>query len=99
MITLELLLKIAKLAHLEVKDSEADALQGSLSAIFDYMKTLEKVDVSHVEAMSHVLEASNVFRVDEVVPSLPVEDLLQNAPDSSGRFIRVPIIVEPGSEH
>ncbi len=99
MITKELLLKIAKLAHLRVKDNEVEEFRSNLSSIFDYMSQLEKVDVKDVSPMSHVLGATNVFRKDEVAEGLSTEDIQKNAPDVSGRFIRVPIIVEQGGEH
>lgn len=99
MISKELLLKIARLAHLMVEEREAVELQGNLSSIFDYIGKLEKVDVSNVQPMSHVHGTTNVFREDLVEPSLTVEEGLRNAPDLSGRFIRVPIIIEPGTEH
>jgi len=99
MITKELLLKIAKLAHISVPESETTEFMNNLSSIFGYMEKLESVNVANVEPMSHVLGATNVLRADEVTPSLPVEEALQNAPDSSGRFIRVPIIIDSGVEH
>ncbi len=98
MITKDLLLKIARLARLHVSEVEVPELSGNLNSIFDYMDQLGKADVRDVQPMSHVLAQTNVFRPDVAEPSLPIEDMLRNAPDSNGRFIRVPIIVEPGSE-
>ena len=86
--------KIARLAYLNVEDSEVKKLASQLNAIFGYIQKLEKLDVHDVAPMSHVHGAINVFREDAVEPSLPVEDALKIAPDSSGRFIRVPIIIE-----
>ena len=99
MITKELVLKIAKLAHLSVDESSVEGFSKNLSDIFGYMAQLEKVNVDDVAPMSHVLGQTNVFRADEVKPSLGIEEALKNTPDCSGRFIRVPIIVEPGTEH
>ena len=99
MITKELLLKIAKLAHLRVKDAEVEEFRSNLSSIFDYMSQLEKIEVKDVAPMSHVLGATNVFRKDEVIEGLSIDDVQKNAPDTSGRFIRVPIIIEQGGEH
>lgn len=99
MIGKELLLKIAKLAHLYVDESEVGGFQKDLSNIFDYMSQLDKIDVANIEPLSHLSGQTNVFRADETKPSLPIEEALRNTPDASGRFIRVPIIVEPGTEH
>lgn len=95
-ITPELVAKIAALARLHVEDSEVPSISEKLSAIFGYIEQLEAVDVGAIEPMSHVLEVSNVMREDVALPSMPVEELLSGAPDSSERFIRVPIILEPG---
>ncbi len=99
MITRELVLKIAKLAHLEVAESELPKLTQELEAIFSHFSELEKVDVSNVEPMSHVQSGVNVFREDQIQAGLDIEDALKNTPDVSGRFIRVPIIIESNTEH
>ena len=98
------LLKLAALAHLYIDESNLEKLSqdlNSLNSIFGYMEQLEKVDVSGVEPMSHVNAAQdtapnqtqNVFREDKVLAMLGIEQVLRNAPDSSGRFFRVPLII------
>jgi aspartyl-tRNA(Asn)/glutamyl-tRNA(Gln) amidotransferase subunit C len=88
------LAKLARLAYLNVEPERAEKLRRDLNSIFDYMRQLEKVNVSTIEPMSHVHGASNVFRADEVKPSMAAEDALRNAPDVNGRYLRVPIIIE-----
>ena len=87
-------LKVAKLASLEVSDAEADAVTEKLNAILGYINRLQAVNVEGVEPMSHVHGSTNVFREDKLLPSLPVKELLAIAPASSGRFIKVPIVIE-----
>jgi aspartyl-tRNA(Asn)/glutamyl-tRNA(Gln) amidotransferase subunit C len=93
------ILKLAKLARLTLSQGEASKLTGDLNSILGYVKVLESIDVSKIEPMSHVHGSTNVFREDVVEPSLAIEQTLANAPDSSGRFIRVPIVIDPGAEH
>lgn len=93
MLTKADVLKIAKLARLHLSDDEVAALAKELDGILEYVKQLEKIDVTSVEPTSHVHGVTNVFRNDVVSPHLPVSEALRNAPDSSGRFIRVPIII------
>ncbi|MBN8551231.1 MAG: Asp-tRNA(Asn)/Glu-tRNA(Gln) amidotransferase subunit GatC [Deltaproteobacteria bacterium] len=93
------LVKLARLARLTLSGAETTKLTGDLNSILGYVKVLESVDVSKIEPMSHVHGSTNVFRNDVVEPSLPVEQVLAGAPDSSGRFIRVPIVIDPGAEH
>lgn len=86
--------KVAKLAYLSLTPERAQLMQKELSAILGYMEQLNKIDVSRVEAMSHVHGSSNINREDVLEPSTPTEEILANAPDRSGRFIRTPLVVE-----
>lgn len=86
-------LKIAALANLSVGEEESRVLAGDLAAVLAYVEKLKEIDVTSVEPMSHVHGAVNVFREDVVQPPMDTEEGLKNAPDKSGRFIRVPIIV------
>ncbi len=92
MVTEEDVRKIAELAHLAISQEEVSKYQKQLNSILQYIDQLKSIDVSSVEAMTHVHGQTNVFRDDLVRPSMPVEDALRNAPDTSGQFIRVPII-------
>jgi aspartyl-tRNA(Asn)/glutamyl-tRNA(Gln) amidotransferase subunit C len=47
-----------------------------------------------VEPTATVLPSVNVFREDEVQPSLSQEQALANAPDRTDGFFRVPRIIE-----
>ena len=99
MITKDDVLKIAKLAHLQLTEADLPEVSKHLASIFEYFTDLNSVDVSNVEAMSHVQSGVNVFREDVVAPSLSIDDALGNTPDVSGRYIRVPIIIEGNTEH
>jgi aspartyl-tRNA(Asn)/glutamyl-tRNA(Gln) amidotransferase subunit C len=43
--------------------------------------------------MSHALPLKNVLRDDVVQPSLSIQQVLQNAPESEGRFFKVPKVI------
>lgn len=87
-------LKVAKLACLSVTTEEADKVTEKLNAILGYVDRLQSVNVEGVEPMSHVHGSFNVFREDALHPSLPVKDLLNITPASSGRYIKVPIVID-----
>jgi len=87
-------LKIADLARLIVAPEEKKPLTDKLNSILGMVEELKKVDLSGVEPMSHVHGSSNIFREDQKVDSDIHEQAFQNVPDSSGRFIKVPIIIE-----
>jgi len=91
--------KIAQLAHLELNKDEVHSLTGELNSILGYVQQLEKTDVNHVTPMSHVHGINNIMRDDTVSEHLDSDEALKNAPDTSGRFIRVPIIIDQGTEN
>ncbi len=86
--------KVARLARLEITESEKEAFSEQLSSILTYMEQLKGLDTEGVEPTATVLEQTNVFRADELRPSLPVEDALANAPESSNGFFKVPKIID-----
>ena len=94
MLSKEEVLKIFSLAHLHATPEELEKMTKEFNSILNYVKQLEKVDISGVEAMSHVHGSTNVFREDEVKPSFSIEEGLLNAPDKSGNFFRVPLVIE-----
>ena len=85
---------IARLARLHFKEEEFRALESQILNILSFVEKLKEVNVDGVEPTSHPLHLSNVFREDEVKPSLPVEEFLKHAPRAKGRFFEVPKIVE-----
>ena len=85
---------VAQLARLEVSEDEKAAFARQLSAILTYMDHLKKLDTMGVEPTATVLPTENVFRDDEVRPSLPREQVLANAPEEAEGFFRVPRILE-----
>jgi aspartyl-tRNA(Asn)/glutamyl-tRNA(Gln) amidotransferase subunit C len=86
--------KLANLARLKLNPAESAEFTRSLGTILDYVKLLDRIDTSEVQPMSHVHGVTNVFREDKMAAPLPTELALKNAPDVSGCFIRVPIIIE-----
>jgi aspartyl-tRNA(Asn)/glutamyl-tRNA(Gln) amidotransferase subunit C len=85
--------KVARLARLALDEQRLGKLTGQLEGILDYVAKLEKVDVRGVEPTAHALPLSNVLREDVVEPSLPLEKVLQNAPETDGPFFKVPKII------
>ena len=68
-----------------------------VAQILLFIDKLKEVDVEGVEPTSHPLSLKNVFREDEVKPSMAIEEFLKNAPRARGRFFEVPKIIEPRS--
>ena len=85
---------VARLARLAVSDEELERMRAEMSAILDYMDKLRALDTKGVEPTSHSVPLRNVMREDEPMPSLPLDDMLANAPDRDGDTFRVPRIIE-----
>ena len=87
-------MKIARLARLWIRPEQIERLSEKFNEIIEFVQQLESYDTSAISAMSHVHGTNNVFREDIVEPSLDPGVVKDMAPDTSGRFIRVPIIVD-----
>ena len=85
---------VAKLARLESDETRIHEMSATLSAILTYMEKLDEVDTEHIPPTSYMLKPDAAFRKDEVRESLSLEEALQNAPDRTGAYYRVPRIIE-----
>lgn len=85
---------VADLARIELGDKELGYFTKQLDRILEYVHKLKKLDVSGLEPTSHVLEMKNVYREDVVRPSLPVSDVIKNAPAKEGNLFKVKKIIE-----
>ena len=85
---------IAKLARLELSDTEVETFSSQLGDILDYMDKLNEVDTTNVEPLSHVHDQVNRLREDKAEPSLTREEALKNAPDTDGTFFKVPRVIK-----
>ncbi|HEX5036213.1 MAG TPA: Asp-tRNA(Asn)/Glu-tRNA(Gln) amidotransferase subunit GatC [bacterium] len=86
-------LKIANLARLELSAAEVEKYGDQLSAILDYVDTLNKLDVSSIEPTAHAMMVPTPYRADEVVPDATREKSLVNAPDREETFFKVPKVI------
>lgn len=86
--------KVAYLSRLELSDDEKDKLTGHINRLLENFQELQKLDTDDVEPTSHTIPVFNVFRKDEARPSLPVEDVVANAPQAAEDCFVVPRVVE-----
>jgi len=93
-ITEDTVLAVSKLARLAITPTERTQFAEQLSSILTYAEKLNELNTDGIEPTSHVLPLSNVFRKDNVRPSLSVDAVLGNAPEKEGHFFRVPKIIE-----
>ncbi|RMF94067.1 MAG: Asp-tRNA(Asn)/Glu-tRNA(Gln) amidotransferase subunit GatC [Nitrospinota bacterium] len=94
MIDREAVEHVATLARLALSEEEMEKFTHQLSDILTYVNKLNELDTSNVEPTSHVLTIQNVFREDQVRPSIPITEALANAPEAAHRYFKVPKIIE-----
>lgn len=85
---------VAHLARIELSAEEAEQFTGQLDQILQYFEKLDQLDTSQVEPTRHAIPVVNAFRDDEVRESYDSDTALQNAPDRSEGFFKVPKIIE-----
>lgn len=90
----QLILKLENLARLELDENERTELTGDLNNILKMVEKLNEVNTDGVEPLTHVGEAVNVFREDEVKNEVSRADAFKNAPKSDGEFFQVPKVID-----
>jgi len=85
---------VAHLARLGLTDDELSLLEGQLNHILDQYAILAELPTDAIEPTAQTIELENILREDVVRPSLPVADVLANAPARDGDFIVVPAILD-----
>jgi aspartyl-tRNA(Asn)/glutamyl-tRNA(Gln) amidotransferase subunit C len=78
---------------LHLSDEELDLFTGQLASVLDHAADVASLDLAGVEPTAHPLPVSNVFRSDEVRPSLDRDELLGQAPSVEDHRFRVPRIL------
>ena len=84
---------IAALANLELDSSELDLFARQLADILAYAEEIQQADTTGVAPTAAVVTRHSSDRPDAVAPSLPLDDVLANAPDASPPFFQVPRVI------
>ena len=91
MLSRDQVLHVARLARLELTETEVESLGSELSKVLDHIEKIEELgDLTDVPPTNHVVDVENVLRADEPRPCLPRETALENAPDAAMGGFRVP---------
>ena len=85
--------QIALLARLDLSEEETERLGRELTTILSYMGSLQQVDTTDVEPMTHAVPMDLRLRDDEEGASLSVDEALAHAPDTADDSFRVPHII------
>lgn len=85
--------KLGQLARIELSEEELARLAPQLGVILESVARVSELDTAGVPPTSHPEPLTNVFRPDEVQPSLPVATALAMAPAAEDDRFRVPRIL------
>lgn len=89
-ITKEEIEKIARLSHIELQETEINAMIEHVGAVLNYAARVQEI-AKDVNIPS--LKNSNVEREDLIIPTDP-QTILAQAPEREGDFFVVPVIIE-----
>jgi aspartyl-tRNA(Asn)/glutamyl-tRNA(Gln) amidotransferase subunit C len=101
-VTMDEVLRVAELANLELTAEEVPRMQRDLNSILRHIAQLNELDTTGVPAMAQVGEVLGAevettgasLRVDAERPSLNRAAVMASAPESDGRFFKVPKVIE-----
>jgi aspartyl-tRNA(Asn)/glutamyl-tRNA(Gln) amidotransferase subunit C len=85
---------VARLARINLTEDEAQNFQKQLDDVLEYAEKLRQVDVTGIDAATHVLPVFNVFRDDSPRDWFTAERALSNAPRQANGLFIVPKVVE-----
>lgn len=80
---------IAELADIGISREELDEFTVQFNEILDYFNILDQVEAE----TKGEADLYNVFREDEITPSLPQDDVLSNAGEKEDGFFRAPRVM------
>ena len=90
----ELILKLEKLARLQLSDKERATMQGDLNKILGMVEKLDELDLEDVQPLLHLMETKNVTREDKEANQIATTTAMQNAPDSTDEYFKVPKVIK-----
>jgi aspartyl-tRNA(Asn)/glutamyl-tRNA(Gln) amidotransferase subunit C len=85
---------IADLARLQLSPEEKDHFRQQLSAILEYVASLQTLETGDISPTSSVLPPRSVLRADDPRLGLSPEEVLKNAPKTGKGQFRLPPVFE-----
>jgi len=85
---------IAKLARLGMSEADIEKAREQLSNILENFEVLKEVDTTDVTPTAQSINLQNVMRDDISSPSLPVEDIMANAPDREEDLFKLRAVLD-----
>ncbi len=101
-VSLEEVKHVADLANLELTAEELPGMARDLDAVLGYIAQLDELDTATLPPMAQVGEAlgaaayssGETLRRDQTKPSVDRALVMADAPETDGRFFKVPKVIE-----
>lgn len=93
MITKQDVKKISGLAKLKLSEQELQRTTNELGNILGFVEKLNELKLDNVEATSHAVNVTNVFREDEPKKSTVHAKTFLASPDMEGDLFKVPRVI------
>lgn len=84
---------LAKLSNLYLSEEEIEKYAKDLTEIIDFAGMINSVNTDEINETIAANENFNVFRKDQVIPSMDRNLLLQNAPSQDDGMFRIPKVL------
>tara|TARA_Y100001933_G_scaffold258057_1_gene305437 strand:+ start:950 stop:1234 length:285 start_codon:yes stop_codon:yes gene_type:complete len=94
MIDKDVVIKVARLARIEIDHKNLTSLSKELSDIIDFVDQLNEVKVDNIEPFQNMSFEDNAFREDIITDGNEIEKIITNAPSSTENFFSVPKVIE-----
>jgi aspartyl-tRNA(Asn)/glutamyl-tRNA(Gln) amidotransferase subunit C len=84
---------VATLARLGLTDAERERMRDQLSVILEQIGILSELDTEAIPPTASVTQTTNVWRKDQLRPSLTTAQVFQNTPSVTGNcfVVRTPL--------
>ncbi len=85
---------IAALVRMSLSEAEIEKAREQLSNILENFEVLKEIDTTNVPPTAQSINLQNVLREDIARESLPVEQILANAPDREEELFKLRPVLE-----
>jgi len=85
---------IALIARLGISEEDVEKFRNQLSHILENMEILSQLDTEGLPPTTQSIALENIYRRDEPSPSLPIKDVLSNAPNQEDNCFKVNAVLE-----
>jgi aspartyl-tRNA(Asn)/glutamyl-tRNA(Gln) amidotransferase subunit C len=93
-ISKDLIKSLSKLAKINLTEKEVEKYTNEFSSVIGYMEEIKNIDVENISETARVSDEGNIFRKDEIKPSLSQEQALKNCKNTYNGYFLVPKILK-----